>query len=608
MMERLRTAEWGYVPDRTLFLRYFLGIYAKMSLVSIADINHRAILGGTNRMAKRRALIIDSQEQDVRNLKEVLEGGGYQVAVAFNSDDGLRLAQDLFPEVVLLAIQSPGLNGLQILRDLKKRGTTKDLPVLILLKKFDEEYAAQGLQMGAADYLLKAASQDLLLRRVGVLARIRQQDRQRRDVISRYKGLFDGEQHGLFLSSREGRFLDVNQNLVKLLGYGDRDELLEIDIKNDLYCNPQDRQHFREIIESQGYIDNFKVNFKRKDGQKITMLISGRVLRDESGDIAGYEGYNVEATEQPEAAKPLEKHPEERRFLGRFLKHLVPRVLPYGADFFSLMKMTELIGERYEKVERLGLGSFGEVWKMRDTEREGRAPYYVAKIPTSKKLNSRFRKEADICRRLEGHPNSIKIIDVVEERGRVVLIQEFVEGPSLRELLEGPLEKNKKEKILLQLVDIVAYAHKHRIVHRDIKPENIVVRRDSVVKLLDYGVAKELKDKDISSTMVGSMPFMAPEQILGESQIASDVWALGIIMYAIYTGYLPFYHDNEKILMDLILTIEPRPPREIEPDIPEELEEIILTCLKKDPKERFADAGILKRAILKTFPQFGKSD
>ncbi len=557
-------------------------------------------------MAKRRALIIDSQEQDAQNLKEALEDGGYQVAVAFNSHDGLRLAQDLFPEVVLLAIQSPGLNGLQILRDLKKRGTTKDLLVLILLEKFDEEYAAQGLQMGAADYLLKAASQDLLLRRVGVLARIRHQDRQRRDVISRYKGFFDGEQHGLFLSSREGRFLDVNQNLIRLLGYGDRNELLEIDIENDLYFDPQDRQHFREIIESQGYVENLKVNFKRKDGEKISMLLSGRVVRDEKGDIAGYEGYNVEVSEHPEAA-PLEEQPEERRFLGRLLKHLVPKILPYGADFFSLMKMTELIAERYEKVERLGLGSFGEVWKVRDIEREGRAPYYVAKIPTSKKLNNRFRKEAAICRRLEGHPNSTKIIDVVEERGRVVLIQEFVEGPTLRELLEGPLEKNRKEKILLQLVDIVTHAHKHRIVHRDIKPENIVVRRDSVVKLLDYGVAKELKEKDISSTMVGSRPFMAPEQISGESQIASDVWALGIVMYAIYTGYLPFYHDNEKILMDLILTMEPRPPREVEPDIPVELERIILKCLKKDPKERFADAGILKATIRETFPQFGNS-
>ncbi|MGD8252828.1 MAG: protein kinase [Syntrophobacterales bacterium] len=556
-------------------------------------------------MTKRRVLIIDSREQDVRNLKKVLENRDYRVVVAGNGEDGLRLAQDLYPEVVLLAIQSPGLNGLQILRDLKKRGTTRNLPVLILLEKFDEEYAAQGLQMGAADYLIKAASEDFLLRRVGVLARIRHQERQRREAISRYKEFFDGEQHGLFLSTREGRFLDVNHNLVRLLGYSDRNELMKIDIENDLYFDPQDRQNFREIIESQGHVDNLKVNFKRKNGEKITMLLSGRVVRDERGGIAGYEGYNVEVAEESEAAESLEEYPEERRFFGRFLRHLVPRVLPYGADFFSLMKMTELIAERYEKVERLGLGSFGEVWKVRDSEREGRAPYYVAKIPTSKKLNNQFRKEAAICRKLEGHPNSTKIIDVVEERGRVVLIQEFVEGPSLRELLEGPLEKNEKERILLQLMDIVAHAHKHRIVHRDIKPENIVVRRDSVVKLLDYGVAKELKEKDISSTMVGSRPFMSPEQISGESQIASDVWALGIVMYAIYTGYLPFYHDNEKILMDLILTTEPRPPREVEPDIPAELEGIILKCLKKDPKERFADAGILKETILETFPEFG---
>ncbi len=559
-------------------------------------------------MTSRRVLIIDSQERDAQNLKEILDSGGYRAAVAVNSEDGLRLAQEVFPEVVLLAIQSPDLNGLQILQRFKKRGTTRDLPVLMILDKFDEQYVAQGLQMGAADYLLKSARRELLLRRIGVLARVRQQERQKREVITRYQEFFEGEQHGLFLSTREGRFLDVNQNLVKLLGYQSRDELLGIDIKNDLYCDPRDRQHFQEIIERQGYIKNFKVNFKRKDGQKITMLLNGRVVLDESGAIIGYEGYNVDVTERPEAAEPPSDQAEEKRFLGRFLRHLVPRVLPFGGDFFSLMKMTELIGERYEKVERLGLGSFGEVWKVRDTEREGRVPYYVAKIPNSKKLNGQFRKEAEICRRLAGHPNATKIIDVVEERGRVVLIQEFVEGRSLRELLEGSLEEADKERIVLQLVDIVAHAHQHRIMHRDIKPENIIVRRDGTVKLLDYGVAKELKDKDVSSTMVGSRPFMAPEQIMGESQIASDVWALGIIIYAIYTEYLPFYHDNEKILMDLILTIEPKPPRKIEPDIPVELEEIILKCLKKDPKERFADASILKRAILEAFPQFGKNN
>jgi PAS domain S-box-containing protein len=558
-------------------------------------------------MTSRSVLIIESRERDAQKLKEILSGQGYRSEVAVSGEEAMRVAEELFPEVVILAIQSPHLNGLQILQRLKKRRTTKDLPVLIVLDKFDEEYVAQGLQMGAADYLLKSAKKELLARRVGVLARIRQQEREKGEVIARYQEFFEGEQHGLFLSTREGRFLDVNQNLAKLLGYKNRDELLGIDIKNDLYLDPEDRQRFQEIIESQGYIKNFKVNFKRKDGEKITMLLNGRVVRDESGAIIGYEGYNIEISDRPETAESQPERFETQRFLGRLLQHLVPKVLPFGSEYFSLMKMTELIAERYEKIERLGLGSFGDVWKVRDIEREGRAPYYVAKIPTSKKFNDRFRKEASICRQLEGHPNAIKIIDAVEERGRVVLIQEYAEGPSLRELLEGSLEGKEKEKIIIQLVDIVAYAHNKRIVHRDIKPENIIVKKDGAIKLLDYGVAKELKDKDMSSTMVGSRPFMAPEQIMGESQIASDVWALGIVMYAVYTDYLPFYHDNEKILMDLILTLEPKPPRKVEPDIPVELEKIILKCLKKDPKERFADAGVLERAILETFPQFGKN-
>ena len=235
------------------------------------------------------------------------------------------------------------------------------------------------------------------------------------------------------------------------------------------------------------------------------------------------------------------------------------------------------------------------------------APYYVAKIPRNKNLNDKFRKEADICQQLEGHPNAIKIVDVVEHHGRVVLIQEFVAGRSLLELIFGSMEESEKERIMLQLVDVVAHAHKNRIMHRDIKPENVLIGSDGILKLLDYGVAKELKDKKISSTMVGSRPYMAPEQIMGESQIASDVWALGVVIYMFYTNLLPFIEVNEKALIDLILTREPDPPRQIKPDIPAELEKIILQCLKKDPKERFADAEVLKETILDTFPQFGKN-
>jgi PAS domain S-box-containing protein len=557
-------------------------------------------------MAKAPVIVVEADKRKVDLLVQYLEEAGYLVHLATDGDEAVRLAQELLPEVVILGIQSPDLKGLEILQRLKKRGTTKSLPVIIMVDKFDEEYVAQGMEMGAADYLVNPVSREILLRRVGVVARVHQRDKEKGEFISKYKEFFDGEQHGLFLSTREGRFLDANRNLARLLGYDSKDELLQLDIKRDLYWDPQDRERFQEIIERDGHVKNFKVSFKRKDGQKITLLLNGQVVRDEKGAIIGYEGYNVEIPEPIEETESVPKREEEQRFVARFLKHLVPKVLPFGADFFSLMKMTELIAERYEKVERLGIGSFGEVWKVRDIEREGRAPYFVAKIAQSKKFNAQFRKEADICRKLQDHPNAIKLIDVAEEHGRVVLVQEFVEGQSLKQMMERSLEEAEKERIVLQLVDIVAHAHKHRIIHRDIKPENIILRPDGKVKLLDYGVAKELKDKDISSTMVGSRPFMAPEQIMGESQTASDVWALGIIIYAIYTEYLPFYHDNEKVLMDLILTCEPEPPREIEPYIPEDLENIILKCLRKNPKERFADAGGLKEAIKEKFPHFGE--
>ncbi len=104
--------------------------------------------------------------------------------------------------------------------------------------------------------------------------------------------------------------------------------------------------------------------------------------------------------------------------------------------------------------------------------------------------------------------------------------------------------------------------------HRDIKPNNIMVGPHDTVKLLDYGAAKELKDRDISATMVGSRPYMAPEQIMGRSQRRSDVWAIGVIMYLLYTGLLPFYDDLEKTLIDLILESEPPSPSDENPDIP----------------------------------------
>jgi len=141
--------------------------------------------------------------------------------------------------------------------------------------------------------------------------------------------------------------------------------------------------------------------------------------------------------------------------------------------------------------------------------------------------------------------------------------------------------------------------------HRDIKPNNIIIQPDGVLKLLDFGAAKILKDKDISATVVGSRPFMAPEQIMGESERRSDIWAIGVLMYLLYTGELPFYSEVEKLLIDMILEQEPVPPREENPEIPPALAEIIMKCLKKKVEERYHDALALRDDLLRQFPHYG---
>lgn len=259
--------------------------------------------------------------------------------------------------------------------------------------------------------------------------------------------------------------------------------------------------------------------------------------------------------------------------------------------------------DRWEKIRRLGFGSFGEVWLLREKNGQHLA---VAKIPHEEKLNRKFLVEAAILGRLKEHPNAVKLLDVVKSGGKVVLIQEFVSGKSLQELLDEGLDSLGKEKYYLQLLDVVAYAHRHHIMHRDIKPENILITPEGVLKLLDFGTAKDVTRRSISSTVIGSRPYMAPEQIMGRSRLASDVWALGVILYALATEFLPFYSENEKELMDLILESPPQPLRELVPDIPEDLERIILRCLEKDWKNRYHNAGLLQRALLEAFPEIGR--
>ena len=297
------------------------------------------------------------------------------------------------------------------------------------------------------------------------------------------------------------------------------------------------------------------------------------------------------------ALQVLEPPSSRRKLLARFLPGFADRLQ-------SGFRTGELLGQRYEKVARLGLGSFGEVWKVRDVVNVSPA-FFVAKIPLSKKLNLKIEKEARILRTLAGHAGVPGVHEIIDEKKKRVLIQEFVEGKTLFEVIERELKEKEVESVVIQLMDIVAHAHKLGIIHRDIKPGNVMVKPDGTIKLLDFGAAKELKEQDISGTVTGSRPYMSPEQIMGKSQRRSDVWALGVVMYVLYTGMFPFYHEVEKVLMDMILEFPPPPPSKHNQDLAPEIERIIMECLKKNPEERHPDAGALKEAIRANFPDYG---
>jgi ActR/RegA family two-component response regulator/predicted Ser/Thr protein kinase len=266
----------------------------------------------------------------------------------------------------------------------------------------------------------------------------------------------------------------------------------------------------------------------------------------------------------------------------------------------------ELIKQRYEKMERLGIGSFGEVWKVKDVTKDP-PEIFVAKIPLDKKLNAKFEKEAWILKCLAGHKGVPKVFEMIEVRNKKALIQEFIVGKTLYEVIERDLEEKEVESVVIQLTDVVAHAHDLRVIHRDIKPENLMVRPDGTIKLLDFGAAKELKEKEMSATVTGSRPYMAPEQIMGKSQKRSDVWAIGVVMYVLYTGMYPFYHEVEKVLMDIILSTPPSPPSKFNEALDQEIERIIMKCLEKKPENRYPNAKALKEDLLASIPDYGKT-
>lgn len=562
-----------------------------------------------------KILIIHHQPEAVEHIRKVLRGQDCQVLATYSGSEGVTLAQLENPDAVLLSLPMPKADSYQILEQLKGHYLTRDIPVLFVAEEdISEEAIVRGLEGGAADYLIQPYREHELVARVRLLLRLREDQRRLRESEQHHRKLMESLEQGFFMTSREGKFIDCNPALVKMLGYSSPEELRQIDIARDLYVNPQDRQTFQALIEKQGFVKDFKVDMKRKDGKIITVLLTGNTIQDDRGAVVGYEGFNIDITSQEQKLAPEEAEMMERLQSGteagspmkKMIAELVHKFRPQLEPFFSFKKMVELIAGKYEKVKELGMGRFGVVWKVRDAFALESDQYYVLKIPMSKDYNQRFLREGRILKKMEGHPAAIHLKEMVKDEEKLILVQEFVAGQPLQDRLEEPLTDEEKERILLQLLDVVAFAHERGIIHRDIKPDNIFVKSDGSIKLLDFGIAKELKDEPYSRTSVGTKPFMAPEQIMGKGERRSDLWAVGVLMYQLYTGCLPFYDDIEKEMMDKILEAEPVLPSKYNKKIPAPIEAVILKLLQKDPNLRYQSAQELLAELKQLYASLKK--
>ncbi|MDQ7094759.1 Stk1 family PASTA domain-containing Ser/Thr kinase [Desulfosporosinus sp. PR] len=258
--------------------------------------------------------------------------------------------------------------------------------------------------------------------------------------------------------------------------------------------------------------------------------------------------------------------------------------------------MSKIFGGRYEVLERIGAGGMAIVYKAKDQ--------LLNRVVTIKVLREQFATDEDFIRRFRreaqavaslSHPNIVSVYDVGKEGDTEYIVMEYVEGRNLKEIIReyAPLSTDQTINLARQITGAIQNAHEHHIIHRDIKPHNILVTADGRAKVTDFGIARAVSSATVTHTgdIIGSVHYLSPEQAKGlQSNEQSDIYSLGIILYELITGKVPYDGETPIAIALKHLQEQPTLPSKINPRVDKELEQVIMRAIAKSPEQRYSSA------------------
>lgn len=502
--------------------------------VPSASLTHTGQHDTVTATASGRILVVDDVEENREVLARRLAREGYAVSSAASGEDALAALADGAFDLVLLDVLMPGLDGFAVLERIKASPATRAIPVIMISALDDLASVVRCIEHGAEDYLAKPFDPVLLRARIGAsLERKRAHDREA-DYLRQVTRVIDAAS-----SVEAGTYTPGS--------------LAAIVARDD------------ELGRLARVFDTMAAGIRAREDRLRAQL---RELRTDVS-LATHEHRAVDLSAAAE---------EDPRFAPG----------------------TRLAG-RYEIIRLIGRGGMGVVYQARDLELQETVAVKAMSgdlLADDPVVAEQFRSEIRLARRIS-HRNVVRTHDLGEADGLVFVTMEYVEGLTVRELLEtrGKLGVSSALALARQLAEALAVAHAAGVIHRDVKPENALVDADGVLKVMDFGIARLA---EVSSTrtqtgmIVGTLGYMAPEQLLGEEiDPRADLYALGGVTYECLTGQMPFMAPSSTALIAKVLTVAPTPPIALNPDVPPALSALVMQLLAKAPGERPASAAAL---------------